>query len=88
MKNENLNSTLCNVQTKALVDTAAETLQQAKGKIALNAIGDTKEEATKKMLATTLAEGKCKTLDDILGDVEAHAQIHTLPGKTMWRSRH
>lgn len=40
------------------------------------------------MLATTLAEEKCKTLYDILGDVEAHAQIDTLPGTTMWRSRH
>jgi len=76
------------VETKAQVDTLAETLQEAKAKTALDTLGDTKTKALKEMLANTLAEAKSKTLDDILGDVKAHAQIDTLAGKKMWKSRH
>lgn len=76
------------METKAQVDTLAETLQEAKGKTALEKLLDTKAKALKKMLANTLAEAKSKTRDYILGDVKAHAQIDTLAGTKMWSSRH
>ena len=75
------------METKAKFDTLTETLQEAKGKTALDPIGDTKAEAVKEMLPNTLVEAKSKTLDNILGDVEAHAQINTLVGTKMWRSK-
>ena len=65
-----------------------ESLQEAKGKTALDTLGDTKAEALKEMLANTLPEVKSKTLEDILSDVEANAQIDTLAGTNMWRSRY
>ena len=65
-----------------------ESLQEAKGKTALDTLGDTKAEALKKMLANTLPEAKSKTLDDILSDVEANALIDTLAGTNMWTSRY
>ena len=68
--------------------TLAETLQEAKGKTAFEKLVDRKATALKEMLPNTLAEAKSKTRDDILGDVKAHAQIDTLAGTKMWRSRH
>ena len=76
------------METKAQFDTLTETLQEAKGKTALDPLGDTKAEAIKEMLANTLAEAKCNTLDNIFGDVEANAQINTLAGTKMWRTKH
>ena len=76
------------MQTKAQIDTLSETLQEAKGKTALEKLVDTKAKALKKMLANTLAEAKSKTRDDILGDMNARAQIDTLAGTKIWRSRH
>ena len=76
------------METKAKFDTLTETLQEGKGKTALDPICDTKAEAVKEMLPNTLVEAKSKTLNNILGDVEAHAQINTLAGTKMWRSKH